>query len=145
MFHSDYIVNATHKDATLAESIATILPDSLKHYVQAAGLADHKWQKRDSKKKAHKKDLHNKLGDNAEVAQYELATLLGNDRNGTLEVNVYSSRLAFGKGPVVKQITIGRVGSEEHQRARVTAGDATAWGGAIHVGYKTLDILAQHD
>ena len=69
----------------------------------------------------------------AKVTKYELPTFLGSAQNESLAVNVYQYRVAFGKGPSVKSITVGHVGQDEHEYVKVLVGDGVAWGGAVHV------------
>lgn len=69
----------------------------------------------------------------AKVTRHVLPTLLGSAKNESLAVNVYEYRLGFGKGPLVRRLTVGHVGQDEHDYSKVFIGDGVAWGGAVHV------------
>lgn len=72
----------------------------------------------------------------AKVTRHVLPTLLGSAKNESLAVNVYEYRLGFGKGPLVRRITAGHVGQEEHDYSKAFISDGVAWGGAVHVSLR---------
>lgn len=138
IFHTDYYLNATRGSKSEvasadSEEVNLSYAELLDSEYQPTSLADlpHFQRPPMPKRPDNGRGDHGKC--KAKVTRHVLPTLLGSAKNESLAVNVYEYRLGFGKGPLVRRITAGHVGQDEHDYSKVFISDGVAWGGAVHV------------
>lgn len=132
ILHTDYHLNASRKasGSVAPASTETVpLPTDFLHMPEPASLGDVE----EENVSWELPDLRRGGDDKAEVERHVLPTVLGNEKNQTLHVNVYTYRSGFGKGPLEKAVSVGNSEQNEDEYTKVWVRDGVAWGGAVHV------------
>lgn len=138
IFHTDYQLNATRgdgKDAALVSTERVTFPAHLEPVEHATSLGS-----------VSTSFLPHAASDEAEVERYVLPTVLGDAKNQSLYINVYSYRKALGKGPLTKTISVGNSEQDEKEYTQVWIADGVAWGGAVHAVNSIIrPVMPKHD